>query len=395
MKQDLWHKNTPEQFWKFLIDIPHAHWIEAVQKSRSILGTDFEIYSDDELSRMILGEGQFGDKHWELSTTKKIYYHLKPFIPRRISRILRQMYGTPVQVLGWPVEDRYVRFLWEIAKCLLQYSNKRSLPFVNFWKNGKDFSFILTHDVETKEGQNNIRRVADMEEQLGFRSSFNFIPERYKLDYGLMEELKKRGFEIGVHGLKHDGKLFSSRDIFIRRAERINKYLQEFHAVGFRTPLMQRNPEWMQILEMDYDLSFFDTDPFEAISGGTMTIYPFQIGRFLELPYTLVQDYSLVEILNEKTPDIWLKKIDFIEQYYGMALVNVHPDYLIKKENWHIYQHFLTLMKNRDNYWHCLAKDAAIWWNRRMSIDATCKLDKKEIGNITLRDGQIVVENVD
>ena len=34
-------------------------------------------------------------------------------------------------------------------------------------------------------------------------------------------------------------------------------------------------------------------------------------------------------ILKEKTPRIWLEKVDFIEQYRGMALVNVHRDYLI------------------------------------------------------------------
>jgi hypothetical protein len=34
----------------------------------------------------------------------------------------------------------------------------------------------------------------------------------------LLAELKQRGFGIGVNGLKHDGKLFSSKKIFDERA---------------------------------------------------------------------------------------------------------------------------------------------------------------------------------
>ena len=33
------------------------------------------------------------------------------------------------------------------------------------------------------------------------------------------------GFEVGVHGLNHDGKLFQSRQIFEKRSHKINYYL--------------------------------------------------------------------------------------------------------------------------------------------------------------------------
>jgi len=32
-------------------------------------------------------------------------------------------------------------------------------------------------------------------------------------------------------------------------------------------------------------------------------------------------------ILGEHAPRLWLDKVDFVEQWYGMGLVNVHPDY--------------------------------------------------------------------
>ena len=34
---------------------------------------------------------------------------------------------------------------------------------------------------------------------------------------------------------------------------------------------------------MQYDLSFFDTDPFEPIPVGTMSIWPFMLGNFVEI----------------------------------------------------------------------------------------------------------------
>ena len=49
---------------------------------------------------------------------------------------------------------------------------------------------------------------------------------------------------------------------------------------------------------------------------------------YVELPYTLPQDFTLFLLLREQTADVWLQKIDWIARHGGMALVNVHPDYL-------------------------------------------------------------------
>jgi hypothetical protein len=49
---------------------------------------------------------------------------------------------------------------------------------------------------------------------------------------------------------------------------------------------------------------------------------------YVELPYTLPQDFTLFLLLREQTANIWLQKVDWIASHGGMALVNVHPDYL-------------------------------------------------------------------
>jgi peptidoglycan/xylan/chitin deacetylase (PgdA/CDA1 family) len=267
--------------------------------------------------------------------------------------------------LGWPVEERFARFVWLVMANLLRERSVRSAPMVALWPGMARFAFVLTHDVETTEGQSFVGALADLEERHGFRSSFNFVPERYPLDKALMEDLRRRGFEIGVHGLKHDGKLFSSRALFERRVKRINRYLSEWDAVGFRSPLTHRNPEWMQALDVEYDLSFFDTDCYETMPGGTMSIWPFLVGRFVEMPYTLVQDHTLMIILREQTPRLWLEKVGFIERFNGMVLLNAHPDYLRQPVHLAIYETFLREMQSRSGYWHALPYEVARWWRAR------------------------------
>ena len=146
------------------------------------------------------------------------------------------------------------------------------------WPDGKQFALVLSHDVDTLKGYNNVLKLADIEEEMGFRSQFNFVPERYGVvSLDLLGELKQRGFGIGVHGLKHDGKLFSSKKIFDERAPRINAYLKKWGTRGFTTPSMIRNHDWMHALDMDHCVSTFDTDPFEPQPEGVGTIFPFWV----------------------------------------------------------------------------------------------------------------------
>jgi len=365
---NLWSSNTPARFWLCQPEPPEKCWQVAIQRAMPVLGLSPQPDDVDQLLSLVLGEGQFGPDHWQLSLARRWYYRLKPFLPRTLTRFLRRLHSPSARTrfpLGWPIEDRYARFQWEVMRQYLITTGQQSLSFRHFWPHEQRFAFVITHDVETKEGQAYVRAVADLDESFGFRSSFNFVLERYSLDHALITDLRERGFEIGVHGLKHDGKLFNSQAEFMRRAERINAYLKELDAVGFRSPLMMRNPEWMQALEIEYDLSFFDTDPYEPIPGGTMSIWPFILGRFVELPYTLMQDCTLTTILGETTPRLWLQKADFIERYHGMVLVNTHPDYLSQPVTWKVYADFLRAMRRRDGYWHALPREMAQWWRAR------------------------------
>ena len=202
------------------------------------------------------------------------------------------------------------------------------------WPSGKKFAFVVTHDVEGRRGLQRCRKLAEMEMSLGIRSSFNFVPEGEEVpSEDLRAFLGDSGFEVGVHDLHHDGSLHRSRESFEKQAQKINQYLQSWNAVGFRAGFMFHNLEWQHALNVLYDASTFDTDPFEPQPDGVNTIFPFWVpGRgskgYVELPATLAQDSTLFNLFQEKSIDLWINKVEWVAAHGGMALVNVHPDYM-------------------------------------------------------------------
>ncbi len=258
------------------------------------------------------------------------------------------------------------------------------------WPEGKKFAFVLTHDVESKAGLSRCRSLMQLESDLGFRSCFNFIPEGdYRIPAEFRQELTANGFEVGIHDLRHDGRLFASCRNFKRSAAKINSYAREWGASGFRSGFMLRNLDWLHDLDVQYDASTFDTDPFEPQPDGGHTIFPFWVPHpdakspsegYVELPYTLPQDSTLFVLLGETTPEIWMKKLDWIAEHGGMALVDVHPDYMsfngsrqtTSSYPVELYREFLTYVKTKysGEYWHALPKEVATHVIRGRSFKA-------------------------
>jgi hypothetical protein len=225
----------------------------------------------------------------------------------------------------------------------------------------------------------------ELERELGFRSSFNFVPEGdYTTPSELRAELTEKGFEVGVHDLRHDGKLYRSKKEFLHAAERINAYLEEWNAAGFRSGFMHHKLDWLHALKIKYDMSTFDVDPFEPQPDGVHTIFPFwvedqsrradgQKRGYWELPYTLPQDFTVFTILGEKSIEIWKRKLDWIAEHGGMALLNVHPDYVSfsRAANGHFsadyYRDFLEYAASEysGQFWNALPREIADFGSRK------------------------------
>lgn len=300
--------------------------------------------------------------YWNHPVVTRLYYRIKPVIPRGLQILARQAIAKRALRRFdsvWPIDER------------------AGTPPEGWtgWPEGKQFALVLTHDVESEKGLKQCRKLAEMEMDLGFRSSFNFVVKKYETPVELRGFLKENGFEVGVHGCYHDGKLVSSMNIFQERAKIINQYLADWKSTGFRSPSMLSNLEWLGDLDIEYDLSSFDTDPFEPNPKSAGTIFPFLVPRknggfsFVEMPYTLAQDFTLFVLLGERTTDIWEKKLGWIAEKGGLVLLNVHPDYInfgspsfaIDEYHYLIYKNFLKYIKKNyeGKYWHALPREVS------------------------------------
>lgn len=321
-----------------------------------------------------------------------IYYTLKPLLPQALRFALRRKrakFLRKASFASWPI--------YELAG-----SPPQGWPG---WPEGKQFAFVLTHDVEGKAGLNRCRQLADIEMEYGFRSSFNFIPDGgYETPASIIEWLRENGFEVGVHDFKHTGRLFESLKSFQRSASAINRFLKKWNAEGFRAGFMMHRLDWLHMLNIQYDASTFDVDPFEAEPDGVQTVFPFWVKKpdpmadvfrvsgtrstvpvapgsdlgikspaegYIELPYTLVQDFTLFLILKAVGIDIWRRKLHWLAEKGAMALLDTHPDYMTMSGGEpnrfefpvERYREFLDHVRTEyaGRYWHALPREVAMW----------------------------------
>lgn len=293
-----------------------------------------------------------------------LYYLLKPILPRSMrirARQLRAEYLLPKHSSTWPIDS------------------DAGAPPPNWpgWPHGKKFAFVLTHDVEDTIGVRRIPDLLALDKRFGLSASFNLIAQgTYSVSPALLDHIASNQFEIGVHGLKHDGKLYHSKLEFLARATEIRRSMRNWKSVGFRSPLMQHRLNWLHLLGCEYDSSTFDTDPFEPQSDGVKTIFPFWVPAdnstgFVELPYTLAQDFTLFTILRKQDISLWTQKLDWIAEHGGMALLNVHPDYISFDGRpargefpYTYYEDFLRYVteRYRGQYWSALPRDVARYY---------------------------------
>ncbi|WP_417747898.1 hypothetical protein [Rosistilla oblonga] len=294
----------------------------------------------------------------------KAYYRLRPWIPIAMRQLLQRGRNRSLDAPDdWYLPNEFISD-WQraVSHDVATTPNHRTL---HPWPDGFEVATVLTHDVETRAGVKLVSALASLEEEYGFRSAWNFVPYKYKIDAGLLDDLSSRGHEIGVHGYNHDGRLFESRRTFDWRKDRINEAIGNFKSTGFRAPMVHRNLDWLQGLDVDYDASCFDVDPFQAMPGGIGSPWPFIAGKFVELPYTLPQDHTLLVALGETTPQVWIDKLQYLRQIAGMAMLITHPDYLDTSRRLNIYRQFLEHLREQTDLWHALPRDVATWWRQR------------------------------
>ena len=301
-----------------------------------------------------------------------LYYAIKNYVPvkaRHFARSLllrmRPHQGFP----KWPCEDALLVFQRDWMLHALETVGARDLWHVGFWPEPKSCCIVLTHDVESPAGFERMEAIAELEDRFGFRSAWNLPLDQYPIDWTRVERLRAQGFEFGAHGLRHDGMLFRSHPHFLELSPRVESLAREHSLRGFRSPSTLRNARWISEMDFDFDSSFADTDPFEPQPGGSCSIFPYFIGDMIELPYTLPQDHTLINLLRRDPLPIWIEKMNWIAARGGMILTLTHPDYSGAGNGLRAYAELLKRLADLDSGWRALPSEVAAWWRQRARLE--------------------------
>jgi hypothetical protein len=310
-------------------------------------------------------------QEWSL----KAYYFVRDSLPTPVRRCIQRAYFSDWKrrpFPAWPVDFTVDMIHEKLLQLSMGAAGLRRVPFIWFWPKAAANCLILTHDVETRAGCTFTSQLMDLDESRHLRASFQVIPEkRYEVSHDYVGEIRNRGFEFNIHDLNHDGHLYRERGQFLQRARKINGYIHRYGAKGFRAGAMYRNLDWYDAYEFSYDMSMPNVAHLDPTRGGCCTVFPFFVGKILELPLTTSQDYSVFYILNRYSIDLWKKQLDLIRQRNGLMSFLAHPDYLICLRNRKVYQHlldFLLEMVSDKKVWHALPGEVDRWWRTRSQL---------------------------
>jgi hypothetical protein len=306
---------------------------------------------------------------------RKAYYAVRDLLPVSIRRHLQKVYlggWRKLQFPNWPVDFTVDNIHEEVLRLAMKAGGVRRVPFIWFWPQGAPSCLIMTHDVETAAGRDFTADLINLDHSYGIKASFQVIPEkRYEVPDEYVQHMRSRGFEFNVHDLNHDGQLYQERGLFLQRAQKINEYIKKFGAKGFRAGVMYRNLDWYDAYEFSYDMSMPNVAHLEPQRGGCCTVFPYFVGKILEIPLTTCQDYSLFQILNDYSIDLWKQQIALIRKRNGLISFIAHPDYLMNSQARRVYELLLGYLRQiveHDKVWMALPGEVDQWWRARSQM---------------------------
>jgi hypothetical protein len=306
---------------------------------------------------------------------RKAYYTVRKYLPVPIRRQFQKIYFSGWQNLlfpQWPVDFTVDTLHEQLLSLAMKAQGTARIPFIWFWPNGAPNCLVMTHDVETSEGRDFSPQLMDLDDAFGIKASFQVVPEeRYDVPDAFALEIRARGFEFNIHDLNHDGTLYRDRAQFLCRAAKINEYAHKYCSAGFRAGSMYRNQDWFDAYEFSYDMSVPNVAHLEPQRGGCCTVMPYFIGKILEIPLTVSQDYSLFHILNDYSMELWIKQINLIRGKHGLMSFITHPDYLIEQRARKLYETLLGYLReyvDREKIWVALPGEVDRWWKNRQKM---------------------------
>lgn len=258
------------------------------------------------------------------SSRLPISYHILPawlraFTGRTIGRIKRRQVAQWADFPGWPI-DLSTDFLADL------FFDTGHSPFA-----GNAIPVLLSHDIDSPEGLHTlVSRFLEIEERVGGRSINYVIPCAWQLDFGLLDEVQRRGHEIGTHGYDHSNRTpFAEASERWYRLEAARPLIERYGITGYRAPSLLRTKSLLTDLA-----AFYRHDSSIPTAGGLFPIpnngcasaRPWRIGRLWEFPLTLPRDGSL-RFLGYKPADIgrlWRETTEMVARSGGIISLLTH-----------------------------------------------------------------------
>jgi hypothetical protein len=134
---------------------------------------------------------------------------------------------------------------------------------------------------------------------------------------------------------------------------------------------MYRKADWYEALEISYDMTIPNVAHLDPQRGGCCTVFPYFIGRILELPLTTTQDYSLFHILGDYSIELWKRQIALIMEKHGLVSFLVHPDYVGEERALRVYKallDYVSRVRDERDVWVAQPREVNRWWRERSQM---------------------------
>jgi hypothetical protein len=145
---------------------------------------------------------------------------------------------------------------------------------------------------------------------------------------------------------------------------------------------LYRKQLWYDALKFSYDMSVPNVAHLDPQRGGCCTVMPYFLGDILELPVTTTQDYTLFNILNDYSIDLWKQQIELIMEKHGLMSFIVHPDYIMADRERSLYEALmsqLVQLREEKGIWITTPGEVNRWWRQRAEMRLVERGDGWEI----------------
>ena len=243
---------------------------------------------------------------------------------------------------GWPL-DLSADLLFDLS---LRASSSNTNPA----------HVVLTHDIDSREGlENLVRRFLAVEEAVGARSTNYIVPCAWSIDEHLVSEVTARGHEIGIHGYDHSNRTpFVDPEVRKRRLDEALPFARRHNSVCYRAPSLLRTRALLRDLSERYvcDSSIPTSGGlFPVPNNGCASARPFLIEGILELPLSMPRDGSLrfLGYAPDEIVRLWIDCADLIARSRGVVVLLTHCERRFSGDErmFEAYRRFLDYLRDR------------------------------------------------